>query len=406
MAAVEFRNVDVIFGDDPKAAIALLDRGADRATILTETGAVIGVADASIAIEEGEICVLMGLSGSGKSTLLRCVNGLNKVTRGQVFVRDQDKPVDVASCDPATLRRLRMNRIAMVFQQFALLPWRTVEENVGLGLELRGVTKDEREKIVTDKLKLVGLGQWAGKYAHELSGGMQQRVGLARAFATDADILLMDEPFSALDPLIRNHLQDELLGLQSSLRKTIVFVSHDLDEALKIGTHIAIMEGGRIVQYGEPEEIVLKPANQYVAEFVAHMNPLNVLRGASLMTPLAELARDGDAVRLDREGRVSVTLDAAGVPTSARVNGGPVELLPYDPAAGNGVPDHLAPGEIAVVMAPVDLPMRAVIELRQTTGHPVVLVDDGRFAGVCGDAEIYRGILRQSGIADTEAAKA
>jgi len=406
MAAVEFRNVDVIFGDDPKAAIALLDRGADRATILTETGAVIGVADASIAIEEGEICVLMGLSGSGKSTLLRCVNGLNKVTRGQVFVRDQDKPVDVASCDPATLRRLRMNRIAMVFQQFALLPWRTVEENVGLGLELRGVTKDEREKIVADKLKLVGLGQWAGKYAHELSGGMQQRVGLARAFATDADILLMDEPFSALDPLIRNHLQDELLGLQSSLRKTIVFVSHDLDEALKIGTHIAIMEGGRIVQYGEPEEIVLKPANQYVAEFVAHMNPLNVLRGASLMTPLAELARDGDAVRLDREGRVSVTLDAAGVPTSARVNGGPAELLPYDPAAGKGVPDHLAPGEIAVVMAPVDLPMRAVIELRQTTGHPVVLVDDGRFAGVCGDAEIYRGILRQSGIADTEAAKA
>jgi len=401
MPTVEFRNVDVIFGDDPKAAIALLDHGADREKILAETGAVIGVADASVAIEEGEICVLMGLSGSGKSTLLRCVNGLNKVTRGEVFVSDDDRKIDVASCDPGTLRRLRMNRIAMVFQQFALLPWRTVAENVGLGLELRGVTKSERDKVVAEKLKLVGLDQWADKYAHELSGGMQQRVGLARAFATDADILLMDEPFSALDPLIRNHLQDELLGLQSSLRKTIIFVSHDLDEALKIGTHIAIMEGGRIVQYGEPEEIVLRPANQYVAEFVAHMNPLNVLRGASLMTPLAELTRDGDAVRLDREGRVSVTLDAESIPTAARVNGGPAELVLYDPESAKGVPDHLAPGEVAVVTAPVDLPMRAVIELRQTTGHPVVLVDGGRFAGVCGDAEIYRGILRQSGIADS-----
>jgi glycine betaine/proline transport system ATP-binding protein len=406
MAAVEFRKVDVIFGDDPAAAIALLDRGANREKILAETGAVIGVADASIAIDEGEICVLMGLSGSGKSTLLRCVNGLNKVSRGEVFVRDEGKQVDVASCGPATLRRLRMSRIAMVFQQFALLPWRTVEENVGFGLELRGVSKSEREKIVADKLKLVGLDQWAGKYAHELSGGMQQRVGLARAFATDADILLMDEPFSALDPLIRNHLQDELLELQRSLRKTIVFVSHDLDEALKIGTHIAIMEGGRIVQYGEPEEIVLRPANEYVAEFVAHMNPLNVLRGASLMTPLAELARDGGAVRLDGEGRVSVTLDAAGVPTEALVNGGPAVLVPYDPGAGSGIVDRAAPGAAAVVVAPVDLPMRAVIELRQTTGQPVVLVEDGRFAGVCGDAEIYRGILRQSGIADTKTAGA
>jgi len=406
MSAVEFRNVDVIFGDDPKAAITLLDGGADRERILAETGAVIGVADASVAIEQGEICVLMGLSGSGKSTLLRCVNGLNKVTRGEVFVSDQDTQIDVASCDPATLRRLRMNRIAMVFQQFALLPWRTVAENVGLGLELRGVDKAEREKVVAEKLKLVSLDQWASKYAHELSGGMQQRVGLARAFATDADVLLMDEPFSALDPLIRNHLQDELLDLQQSLHKTIIFVSHDLDEALKIGTHIAIMEGGRIVQYGEPEEIVLRPANAYVAEFVAHMNPLNVLRGASLMTPLAELARDGESVKLDREGHVSVTLDGADVPTAARVNGAGVELLAYDPSAGNGVPDHLAPGEIAVVVAPVDLPMRAVIELRQTTGHPVVLVDDGRFAGVCGDEEIYRGILRQSGLADTRKSSA
>jgi glycine betaine/proline transport system ATP-binding protein len=214
MAAVEFRKVDIIFGKNPEAAIGLLDGGQDREAILEATGNVLGVADASLAIEEGEICVLMGLSGSGKSTLLRAVNRLNKVTRGQVLVQDDDTQIDVASCDAATLRRLRTSRIAMVFQQFALLPWRTVHENVGLGLELRGMAKPERDLVVDEKLKLVGLDQWKDKYGHELSGGMQQRVGLARAFATDADILLMDEPFSALDPLIRDHLQDELLELQ------------------------------------------------------------------------------------------------------------------------------------------------------------------------------------------------
>src|SRR3546814_7297549 len=221
----------------------------------------------------------MGLSGSGKSTLLRAVNGLNKVTRGKVMVRDGSGRegggmVDVASCDAGALPPPRMNRGALGFQQFALLPWRTVADNVGPGLGRRGMGKAERETIVEEKLALVGLSQWKDKYAHELSGGMQQRVGLARAFATDAEILLMDEPFSALDPLIRDHLQDELLVLQQRLKKTIIFVSHDLDEALKLGSHIAIMEGGRIVQYGKPEAIVLNPASEYVAEFVAHMNPL------------------------------------------------------------------------------------------------------------------------------------
>jgi glycine betaine/proline transport system ATP-binding protein len=195
---VEFQNVDIIFGKEPKKALGLLDEGASRDEILKATDNVVGVADASLTIEEGEICVLMGLSGSGKSTLLRAVNGLNKVTRGKVLVRDGSDAasglVDVASCDPATLRRLRMNRVAMVFQQFALLPWRTVSETVGLGLVLRGMSKAEREAIVEEKLSLVSLSQWKDKFAHELSGGMQQRVGLARAFATDADILLMTSP--------------------------------------------------------------------------------------------------------------------------------------------------------------------------------------------------------------------
>jgi len=399
MAAVEFRNVDVVFGKEPASALALLDAGEDRQAILEQTNHVIGVAGASIAIEEGEVCVLMGLSGSGKSTLLRCVNGLNKVSRGEVLVRDADAVIDVANCDAGTLRRLRMNRIAMVFQQFALLPWRTVAENVGLGLELRGMGKAERDRVIAEKLELVSLDQWKDKFAHELSGGMQQRVGLARAFATDADILLMDEPFSALDPLIRDHLQDELLDLQRSLKKTIIFVSHDLDEALKIGSHIAIMEGGRIVQYGEPEEIVLNPANTYVAEFVAHMNPLNVLRGGSLMTPIEELRRDGDAVLLDRAGRFRVRLDADGRPVGVALDGQTSDVLHYNPADGGDLMARLAAGPAALIMAPTEMSMRAAIELRQASGHPVALVEEGRLVGVCGDEEIYRGILRQTDIA-------
>jgi glycine betaine/proline transport system ATP-binding protein len=391
MAAVEFRKVDIVFGHQPAQALALLDQGEDRASILEKTGNVIGVANASLSIEEGEICVLMGLSGSGKSTLLRCVNGLNRATRGQVLVADGNGAVDVVRCDAKTLRRLRMSRVAMVFQQFGLLPWRTVAENVGFGLELRGMPPAERERIVEEKLKLVALDQWKNKYAHELSGGMQQRVGLARAFATDAEILLMDEPFSALDPLIRHHLQDELLELQRSLRKTIVFVSHDLDEALKIGSHIAIMENGRIVQYGRPEEIVLAPASAYVANFVAHMNPLNVLRGESLMTPVERIVCDGDWLRLDWAGHHRMTLDTAGAPASVTVAGAPGRLVAYTQEL-----DLESVGIETLVTASPDISMRQALEIRHATGSPVVMLREGRLVGVIGDDEIYAGLLRQT----------
>ncbi len=387
---VEFRHVDVVFGDQPERALALLDQGRSRDEILEETGQVVGVADASIAIEEGEICVLMGLSGSGKSTLLRCVNRLNVATRGEVLVEDEGGPVDVVRCDADTLCRLRTRRIAMVFQQFALLPWRTVAENVGFGLELRGTPKAERDRVVAEKLKLVHLEAWKDKYAHELSGGMQQRVGLARAFATDADILLMDEPFSALDPLIRNRLQDELLDLQRTLKKTIVFVSHDLDEAMKLGTHIAIMESARIVQYGRPEEIVLQPASEYVADFVAHMNPLNVLTGGSLMTPAEALPRSEGALVLDGAGRFVLGLDAAGAPRQAMVAGHEGRLVSYNPHTTELDPDCL-------VLAPPEIKMRDAVAIRQKTGAPVLLVGDGKLLGVVGDDEIYRGILGQTG---------
>ncbi|PIB25701.1 choline ABC transporter ATP-binding protein [Amylibacter kogurei] len=283
--AVIFDNVNIVFGGKPKTALPLMDQGLSRSEIQDQTAQVLGVHNCSLTVGTGEILVLMGLSGSGKSTLLRAVNGLNPVVRGAVHVNNGDEMIDVTKTDKATLRQIRLHRVAMVFQQFGLLPWRTVAQNVGFGLEMDGMDKSEMATRVKNQLDLVGLSDWADRKVGELSGGMQQRVGLARAFATEAPILLMDEPFSALDPLIRTRLQDELLELQATLKRTIIFVSHDLDEAFKIGDRIAIMEGGRIVQCGTPQEIVANPADEYVADFVAHMNPMGVLRASDIMQP-------------------------------------------------------------------------------------------------------------------------
>jgi glycine betaine/proline transport system ATP-binding protein len=286
--AVEFSGVDILYGAQPnrrssdllQRALSALDAGRSPTEIREQTGIVVGVANANLTVARGEIYVLMGLSGSGKSTLLRAANGITRITRGKVLVNDGESVIDVGSCDPHTLRNVRRRRMAMVFQQFALLPWRTVRDNVGFGLELRGESARVRRQIIEQQLELVGLADWASRYCSELSGGMQQRVGLARALATNADVLLMDEPFSALDPLIRRKLQDELLALQQHVKKTILFVSHDLDEALKLGDRISILEGGRIVQTGTGTEIVEHPANDYVAEFVRHVNPNAVMKAS------------------------------------------------------------------------------------------------------------------------------
>lgn len=283
---VRLERVSTVYGKHPERALPLADAGRSRAEIASATGQVLGVHDCSLDVREGEIVVLMGLSGSGKSTLLRAVNGLAPVVRGKVLLDDGSGLVPVTGADERSLRRLRRARVAMVFQQFALLPWRSVAANVGLGLEIAGMSRAERERRVAEMLALVGLGDWAGRRVDELSGGMQQRVGLARAFATDAAVLLMDEPFSALDPLIRNRLQDELLEIQRRLRRTIIFVSHDLDEAFRLGERIAILEDGRIVQTGTPKEIYLAPASAHVADFVANMNPLRVLTAADALCPL------------------------------------------------------------------------------------------------------------------------
>jgi len=282
--AIRFEDVSVIFGEKSTAALALANQGQSRENIQEKTGNILGVSKCSLDIGVGEIVVLMGLSGSGKSTLLRTVNGLNPITGGSVSVRMGQTMLDIASATKKSLLQLRTEAVAMVFQNFALLPWRTVTENVGLGLEFSGIPKAEKAERVAQQLELVGLQDWGDCKIEELSGGMRQRVGLARAFVTDAPILLMDEPFSALDPLIRTHLQDELLELQQKAKRTILFVSHDLDEAMKIGNKIAIMKGGRINQFATPQEIVLHPSDDYVKEFVAHMNPLNVLRAGDIMS--------------------------------------------------------------------------------------------------------------------------
>jgi glycine betaine/proline transport system ATP-binding protein len=414
-SALEFRHVDILFPasntgrnqrEPMRRALELLDGGMQRMQIAERTGIVVGVADACLSVEPGEISVLMGLSGSGKSTLLRAANGLNTVTRGNVLVGDghgrgamngkgnglangsgaDSGVVDVAACDPARLRRVRRERIAMVFQQFGLLPWRTVRENVGLGLELSGVALAERHRIVDEKLALVGLTEWANRYASELSGGMQQRVGLARAFATEADILLMDEPFSALDPLIRTKLQDELLTLQRQVKKTILFVSHDLDEALKLGNRISILEGGRIVQTGTPQDIVLRPIDDYVAEFVRHMNPLTVLTGGMIMRAHEELTRDGQQLWLDAARRYQITLGELGECVAVRVDGEAVALVRHEEFAGDS---GLPPG---LVIASTALPLQRIIQLRQLSGHPVLLAEDGVIGGVCDECEIVRAL--------------
>jgi glycine betaine/proline transport system ATP-binding protein len=388
MAIVEFRNVDIVFGRDPSRALAMVDQGATRDELSAATGSILGAANINLSVERGEICVLMGLSGSGKSTILRAVNRLNEVARGQVLVEHDGRVVDVASCDANTLREVRMRTVSIVFQQFALLPWRTVRDNVGFGLELRGLSAAERNRIVDEKLAMVGLSNWANKHPHELSGGMQQRIGLARAFATNADILLMDEPFSALDPLIRDKLQDELIDLQRELKKTIIFVSHDLDEALKLGDHITILQGGRIAQTGNGEDIYLRPADAYVSEFVKHINPLNVLRGGALMTPVGELTREGQEVG---RGALRVTLDAANKPVSAHAGSGTLRLFPCQD-------DAQASGSVAedILVAPLDIALRAAIALKRRSAHPLLLVDEsGALKGICGDEEIYRGLLRR-----------
>jgi glycine betaine/proline transport system ATP-binding protein len=293
MATIEIRNLSKVFGSDPAPALAMLERGAGKDEIFKKTGLAVGLANVSFDVEDGEILVVMGLSGSGKSTLVRCINRLIEPTAGKVVVQG----TDVATLGRDRLLEFRRSHFGMVFQHFALLPHRSVIANVEYGLEIQDRDPAERREKAQEALRLVGLEGWEDASPSQLSGGMQQRVGLARALAVDPPIMLMDEAFSALDPLIRRDMQHELVSLQERMHKTIVFVSHDLDEAIKIGDRIVLMKDGSVIQVGTPEEILTSPATEYVARFVEDVDMSKVLTARSVMTRARVVAYRGDGPR-------------------------------------------------------------------------------------------------------------
>jgi len=302
---IKVENIYKIFGHHPERAYKLLQEGVSKEEILKQTKQTIAVVDASFTVYEGETLVIMGLSGSGKSTLLRCVNRLIPPTYGKVHVDD----TDVMALDDKELLELRRKKFGMVFQRFALFPHRTVRENVEYGLEIQAVDPEIRKEKADDAIELVGLGGWADVYPNQLSGGMQQRVGLARALAVDPDILLMDEAFSALDPLIRTEMQDELLALESRVQKTIVFITHDLDEALKMGDRIVLMKDGKIVQIGTSEDILTNPANDYVAKFLENVDITKVITAEDVMRKPKSVAflKDGPRTALHKMKEASMS---------------------------------------------------------------------------------------------------
>lgn len=310
---IEVENVWKIFGENSAEAMDAVNKeGLSKAEVLERFNAVVGVADVSFNVKRGEIFCVMGLSGSGKSTLVRHFNRLLDPSDGHIRIEG----VDVTELQDAALRKFRNNKIGMCFQNFALLPHRSVLDNVAMPLEIRNISKNERLAKAAEILKIVELDAWGNKFAHELSGGMQQRVGLARALAANPDVLLMDEPFSALDPLIRSQLQDEFMKLSAILKKTTIFITHDLDEAVKVGDRIAIMRDGRIVQIGTAEEIVMHPADDYVADFVAGISRLKVVRAHGVMRPVDEyVAEHGDipddAPRVEEDETLSVLIKMA-----------------------------------------------------------------------------------------------
>jgi glycine betaine/proline transport system ATP-binding protein len=295
--AIECRHVWKIYGKNEHHAYhAVTAENMNKDACREKYGCVIGVVDASFTVNRGEIFCIMGLSGSGKSTLMRHINRLIEPTDGQILING----TDISALSKADMRALRSKKIGMVFQNMALLPHRNVRDNVAFGLEVRKVPKKERQEAAEKALKLVQLNGWGDRFPKELSGGMQQRVGLARALASDPDILLMDEPFSALDPLIRRQLQDQFLELSSKLKKTTLFITHDLDEAIRIGAHIAIMKDGVLVQIGTPEEIVTHPADDYVADFVAGISRLHLVSAQSVMYPVDDFLRKYPEVKAEK----------------------------------------------------------------------------------------------------------
>ena len=379
-----------VFGPHPERVLERLAAGTTKEEILADTGNTVAVDDVSFDVAAGETFVVMGLSGSGKSTLARCLNRLVTPTRGKVLLAG----VDVGTMDNRELRELRRSKVAMVFQHFALLPHRKVLDNVVYGLEVQRVPRAERERRSQEALELVGLAGWGAKYPEELSGGMQQRVGLARALATDPDVLLMDEPFSALDPLIRREMQEELIDLQGRLRKTLVFITHDLDEALKLGDRMAIMRDGRFVQVGRPQDILREPADEYVASFVQDVDPSRVLLARDIMVPPGEVVRGGHApdVALRMMERAGVS-ELFVVESDNRLLGLVTSWAALAARAEQLDALRELPLEAPITAAP-DTPMRELVAVAADHAHPIAVTDgDRRLLGVIADTSILRALV-------------
>ena len=300
MSKIEINNIYKIFGNNPKSILPMVQDGATKEEVLEKTGHTIGLDNVSLKIEEGETFVCMGLSGSGKSTLIRHINRLIDPTSGDVIVDG----INVMNFDSKGLINFRRHTMSMVFQRFGLFPHQTVLQNVGYGLEVQGIKVEERNKTAMEKIEAVGLNGFENQYPNQLSGGMQQRVGLARALATNTDIMLMDEAFSALDPLIRSDMQKQLIDLQSELKKTIVFITHDLDESLRLGDHIGILNAGKLVQVGTPVEIIMNPADDYVKAFVKDVNRAKVVKAKVIMSPINQFQgkkKSNNSIKVNEE---------------------------------------------------------------------------------------------------------
>ncbi|MGP4061236.1 quaternary amine ABC transporter ATP-binding protein [Halobacillus sp. H74] len=388
MNKIEVNQMTKIFGSHPKQGVKMLEDGKSKDQILEEAGLTVGVNQASFAVEPGEFFVIMGLSGSGKSTLIRLVNRLIEPTSGEVYIDGED----ITKMSQGTLIETRRKKLGMVFQKFGLFPHRTVLANVGYGLEIQGINKQEREEKARKSIEDVGLKGYETSYPDQLSGGMQQRVGLARALANDTDILLMDEAFSALDPLIRKEMQDELLHLQKKLGKTILFITHDLDEALKLGDRIAIMKDGRIVQVGTSEEILEKPADDYVSSFVKDVDRSKVLEAHHVMKKPEVLTtyKDGPhvAVRKMEEAGVSSIFV---VDKEDNYKG----VLTIDDAI-DAYNKKIALEEVVREGAHItgkDRPLKDLLGIAADTKYPIVVAEDGKLVGIISRVSILSGLV-------------
>lgn len=378
MSKIKVENLTKIFGKKPKRALELLHQNKSKEEILQQTGMTVGVNKASFEVKEGETFVIMGLSGSGKSTLVRLLNRLIEPTDGNVWIDGEN----LATMDKEQLRNVRRKKMGMVFQKFGLFPFRTIIENIEYGLEIQGVSKEERRKKAIESLELVGLKGYGDKYPDELSGGMQQRVGLARALASDPDILLMDEAFSALDPLIRKDMQDELIDLQTKMQKTIIFITHDLDEALRIGDRILIMKDGTIMQIGTPEEILTNPKNKYVEKFVEDVNRSKVITASKVMIrpETINIEKDGPRVALNRMKKAGIS--SIFVTNRNRELLGIVHADSVAKLIKEEENDITSVMETNIPRVDPDMTIEDLLTIVSTSPVPVSVVEDGKLQGI------------------------